>query len=198
MYISITGNVASGKSCLARVFAEHGYAYIKEPVEENEYLVDCLKDPKRWCAIMEIDLELRFYNDVMSAKNEDELLIITDWGYPRVFAMMGKDSGNISNREYNTFLRLTKCIDNIAPDITFYLDVSPDECYRRCIEERKRKCESGLPLEFFQGLDKAYKRYFKENGVNVSYLRNSSWEDQKDNIRKFILANFLPGAANGP
>jgi thymidylate kinase len=80
--------------------------------------------------------------------------VYSDW----VFAEKNRLDGNISEEgfAYYEALRAQLLAELPLPHFTLYLDVSPEECYRRVHTLRKRDCESGIPLEYLSGLHHCY------------------------------------------
>jgi deoxyadenosine/deoxycytidine kinase len=80
-----------------------------------------------------------------------------------VFAMTATERGFMTREEFElyeeTFRNMSR--DIMPPDVFVYLDVSPDECYRR-MEHRARKEEGGVPLDYLEHLDRNYKKLLKE------------------------------------
>jgi deoxyadenosine/deoxycytidine kinase len=88
-----------------------------------------------------------------------------------VFATTAMEQGFMSKEEYELYVDVFRNMsrDIMPPDIFIYLNVDPEECYRR-MGSRGRKQESGVPLDYLQHLDKNYQKLISEmrrRGVRV-------------------------------
>jgi deoxyadenosine kinase len=66
-------------------------------------------------------------------------------------------------RDFQTYVSLFNNMSNFMkkPNIIVHLDVSPEESLRR-IKLRDRGCESGITLEYLQGLHAAYEEFIAD------------------------------------
>ena len=88
-----------------------------------------------------------------------------------VFATTAMERGFMTKEEYELYVDFFRNMsrDVMPPDIFLYLDVPPEECYRR-MSVRGREQEEGVPLDYLQHLDKNYKILIQEmrrRGVRV-------------------------------
>ncbi len=88
-----------------------------------------------------------------------------------VFATTAKDRGFMTPKQYDLYIDLFRNMsrDVMPPDIFVYLDVPPEECYRR-MAARGRRQEDGVPLEYLQQLYDNYQKMLTEmrrRGVRV-------------------------------
>lgn len=88
-----------------------------------------------------------------------------------VFATTAMERGFMTREEYELYVDVFRNMsrDVMPPDIFVFLDVPPEECYRR-MAARAREQESGVPLDYLQHLDKNYKLLVQEmrrRGVRV-------------------------------
>lgn len=88
-----------------------------------------------------------------------------------VFATTAMEQDFMTREEYDLYVDVFRNMsrDIMPPDIFIYLYVKPEECFRR-MNTRKRKEETGVPLEYLQHLDHNYKKLVKEmrrRGVKV-------------------------------
>ena len=88
-----------------------------------------------------------------------------------VFATTAMERGFMTRQEFELYVDVFRNMsrDVMPPDIFVYLDVSPEECFRR-MASRARDEETGVPLDYLQQLDKNYKLLIQEmrrRGVRV-------------------------------
>eukprot|EP00033_Pygsuia_biforma_P004220 GCRY01004628.1.p1 GENE.GCRY01004628.1~~GCRY01004628.1.p1 ORF type:complete len:237 (-),score=32.46 GCRY01004628.1:176-844(-) len=95
-----------------------------------------------------------------------------------VFAEKNRMDGNISVSEYRYYLALRKqLLEGLPfPHIVLYLDVKPELCFQR-IMQRKRECESGIPLDYLQGLDHCYRNMLRGMEELGSCVLTLQWDN---------------------
>jgi len=105
--------------------------------------------------------------------------VFSDW----VFAERGRLDENISPDGFMHYMKLRESmLEKLPkPDVVVYVDVPPEECYKR-IAIRARDCESSLPLAYLEGLHECYEKlmYNMQNeGVRVIRLDWNNFGDTK-------------------
>jgi len=92
-------------------------------------------------------------------------------------------------RDYQTYVSLFSNMSNFMkkPNIIVHLDVSPEESLRR-IKLRNRDCESGITLEYLQGLHAAYEEFINDIArvipvIKVNYSEFRTAEDMAEKIK---------------
>ncbi len=88
-----------------------------------------------------------------------------------VFATTAMEQKFMTKEEYELYVDVFRNMsrDIMPPDLFIYLFVKPEECFRR-MNIRKRKEETGVPLEYLKHLDLNYRKLIKEmrrRGVKV-------------------------------
>lgn len=102
------------------------------------------------------------------------------------FAMMHKNSGNITDVEWKAYLDVLHSEQFEHPDYVVYLETTPNNAFKRCIN-RARKGENTYTLKYFQELFEVYR-----NVIPVSPSKNIlviDWNEDrtKDSIVEPIL-----------
>ena len=64
----------------------------------------------------------------------------------------------------------------MVPHVTLYLDAKPETCLAN-INSRSRGCESGIPLEYLQGLDDLYREMVLELKKKGSQVVEIDWNE---------------------
>ena len=85
---------------------------------------------------------------------------------------MLKDSGMMDQRDYNTYIELFQNMSNFMkkPNIIVHLELSPEEAMERIIS-RARGCETGITVEYLQGLHKAYDEFIAEIAKTIPVIK---------------------------
>jgi thymidylate kinase len=146
--------------------------------------------------------------------------IFSDW----VFAEKNRLDGNISSEGFWYYTQLReKMLQRLPfPHTTVYLDVDPQECFTRIHGLRKRyvtfsflgvvfaashalgwfsrsaaEVDSGIPLEYLQGLDRCYQQFLEEmnsKGSNVLKVDWSKFGDLSTIKDQVLKSHDLPSA----
>ncbi|KYR01425.1 deoxyguanosine kinase [Tieghemostelium lacteum] len=175
--IIMEGNISAGKTYLSQKLGEHlGYKVFFEPTTTNPYLSEFYKDPTKYALVMQLWLLNQRYNTYLNAlsyslkHNNGVILdrsVYSDW----VFAENCRVEGLISKDGFQEYLNAReKLLSDIPlPNMTIYLDVSPQECLKRIQTIRKRECEQSITLEYLQGLDLCYNKFLDDMMIkNIS------------------------------
>lgn len=172
MYIAIAGNIGSGKSTLTEKLAKY-YGWIPkyETVTYNPYLEDYYADIPRWAFAMEIYYLKQRFSDLL-AINQSSATIVQDRSIFEgvyVFARNNKLMGNLSERDYNTYMELFEQMLHVAkmPDLMIYLRSSVAHLINN-IQHRGRNYEQQMPLNYLENLNKLYEDFiFSQYKGNV-------------------------------
>ena len=124
MHIGIAGNIGSGKTTLTRMLSEHyGWTPKYEAVTYNPYLEDYYKDIKRWSFNLEVYFLQQRFKDVLEIASSDDVIIqdrtIFEGVY--IFVANNKAMGNLSDRDYETYMDL----DDVSGQGPGSSDLSP-------------------------------------------------------------------------
>lgn len=160
MHIGIAGNIGSGKTTLTKLLAEHyGWTPRYESVTYNPYLEDYYKDIPRWSFNLETYFLTQRFKDVLEIAKSDGVIIqdrtIFEGVY--IFVANNKALGNLSDRDYQTFMDLFDLMMSLvkAPDLLIYLKSSIPHLVSQ-IQKRGREYEQSISLEYLAGLNARY------------------------------------------
>lgn len=160
MHIGIAGNIGSGKTTLTGMLAEHyGWTPKYEAVSYNPYLEDYYKDIPRWSFNLETYFLTQRFKDVLEIAKSDDVIIqdrtIFEGVY--IFVANNKALGNLSDRDYQTFMDLFDLMMSLvkAPDLLIYLKSSIPHLVSQ-IQKRGREYEQSISLEYLAGLNSRY------------------------------------------
>ena len=160
MHIAIAGNIGSGKSTLTRMLAKHyGWEPRFEAVEHNPYLEDYYRDIHRWSFNLEIYFLKERFRDMLSIARSEKTIIQDRTIYEGVYVFMAnnKAMGNLSDRDYETYMELFEQMATLLrePDLLIYLRASVPHLVGN-IQQRGRDYEQTMQLEYLQNLNERY------------------------------------------
>ena len=166
MHIGIAGNIGSGKTTLTRMLSEHyGWTPKYEAVTYNPYMEDYYKDIKRWSFNLEVYFLQQRFKDVLEIASSDDVIIqdrtIFEGVY--IFVANNKAMGNLSDRDYETYMDLFKLMMSLvkAPDLLIYLRSSVPHLVSQ-IQKRGREYEKSIELDYLEGLNNRYEQWISE------------------------------------
>ena len=160
MHIAIAGNIGSGKSTLTQLLAKHyGWEARFESVEHNPYLEDYYRDIHRWSFNLEVYFLKERFRDLIAISKADHTIIQdrTIFEGVHVFMANNHDMGNLSDRDYATYMELFEQMMHLVriPDLMIYLRASVPHLVDN-IQKRGRSYEQTIQLEYLQNLNRRY------------------------------------------
>ena len=186
MHIGIAGNIGSGKTTLTRMLAEHyGWTPKYESVTYNPYLEDYYKDIPRWSYNLETYFLAQRFKDLLEISRSDDVIIQdrTILEGVRIFVANNFDLGNLSQRDYDTYMLLYNLMMSMVrpPDLLIYLRASVPHLVAR-IQKRGRDYEQSISLEYLGGLNRRYEEWigsYRENLLTID-ADNLDFENNPD------------------
>lgn len=158
--VLVAGNIGTGKTSLTERLGDRlGWRTAFESVIDNPYLSDFYQDMGAWSFHLQIyflghraQQHLELIRDSRSAIADRSI-----YEDVKIFARALFHQGSLSERDYMSYRRVFQQITNHLPepDLLIYL-VAPPEILLKRIEERGRKMESGITLEYISLLDSFY------------------------------------------
>ena len=188
MHIGIAGNIGSGKTTLTTMLAEHyGWTPKFEAVSYNPYLEDYYKDIPRWSYNLETYFLAQRFKDVLEIAGSEDTIIqdrtIFEGVY--IFVANNKALGNLSERDYNTFMELFHLMMSMVklPDLLIYLKSSVPHLVSQ-IQKRGRDYEQTISLEYLAGLNKRYDEWIAsyEGNVLVIDADNLDFKERPEDV----------------
>lgn len=167
MHIAVAGNIGSGKSTLTRMLARHyGWEPRYESVDGNPYLEDYYRDIHRWSFNLEVYFLKERFRDLLAITNADRDIIQDRTIYEGVYVFMAnnKAMGNLSQRDYETYMELFAQMMSMVrvPDLMIYLRASVPHLVGN-IQKRGREYEQTIQLEYLQNLNRRYDDFIQNN-----------------------------------
>jgi deoxyadenosine/deoxycytidine kinase len=160
MHIAVAGNIGSGKSTLTNLLARHyGWEPRFEAVEGNPYLEDYYHDIHRWSFNLEVYFLKERFRDLIAISQTDHTIIQDRTIYEGVYVFMenNKAMGNLSDRDYETYMELFEQMMSMVklPDLMIYLRASVPHLVSN-IQKRGRDYEQAIQLDYLQNLNERY------------------------------------------
>ena len=160
MHIAIAGNIGSGKSTLTAMLAKHyGWEPRYEAVADNPYLEDYYRDIHRWSFNLEVYFLKERFRDLLSIEQADHTVIQDRTIFEGVYVFMqnNKAMGNLSDRDYHTYMELFEQMMSVVhyPDLMIYLRASVPHLVGN-IQKRGRSYEQTIQLEYLENLNRRY------------------------------------------
>ena len=165
MHIVIAGNIGSGKSTLTQMLAKHyGWEPRYETVAENPYLEDYYRDLHRWSFNLEVFFLKERFRDLIDIAHADHTIIQDRSIFEGVYVFMAnnKAMGNLSDRDYATFMELFEQMMTVVrvPDLMIYLRASVAHLVGN-IQKRGRDYEQQIQLDYLENLNRRYDDFIK-------------------------------------
>lgn len=163
MHIAIAGNIGCGKTTLTKMLAKHyGWEPRFEAVNYNPYLEDYYKDIERWSFPLEVYFLKERFKDILDINASDHTIVQDRSIFEgvHVFVANNKAQGNLSDRDYETFMELFEQMMSIVkmPDLMIYLRASIPHLVAN-IQKRGREYEQQIQIEYLQGLNERYEDF---------------------------------------
>ena len=160
MHIAIAGNIGSGKSTLTQMLAKHyGWEPRYESVDNNPYLEDYYRDIHRWSFNLEVYFLKERFRDLLAIAESQHSIIQDRTIYEGVYVFMqnNKAMGNLSDRDYETYMELFAQMMSMVrvPDLMIYLRASVPHLVAN-IQKRGREYEQTIQLDYLQNLNERY------------------------------------------
>ncbi len=158
--VLVAGNIGTGKTSLTERLGERlGWRTGYESVIDNPYLGDFYQDMTAWSFHLQIYFlghRAQQHLELVSDK-KDAIADRSIYEDVEIFARALYDQGSLTERDYLSYRRVFQLIAGglPEPDLLIYL-IAPPKILRQRIEERGRKIESGITLEYLALLDSFY------------------------------------------
>lgn len=160
-YVCIEGVIGVGKTSLTTLLGEYLNAQmIYEQPEENPFLQDFYRDPKRFAFQTQLFFLLSRYRQQQESFQTDLFYQYTVSDYlfakDRIFAHL-----NLEDRELYLYDRVASLLerDIPKPDLVVYLQSKTDRLLEN-IRRRGRSYEKGISVDYIRSLNEAYNRFF--------------------------------------
>lgn len=176
MHIAIAGNIGSGKTTLTRMLTEHyGWEAKYEDVDVNPYLSDFYNDMQRWSFNLQIYFLNKRFKGVVDIHNASNTVVQdrTIYEDARILAPNLHAMGLMSTRDFENYKSLFDLMISLVrpPDLLIYLKSSIPNLVHQ-IQKRGRAYESGIRLDYLQGLNERYEEWFESYNDGKKLILN--------------------------
>ncbi len=193
-YIAIEGVIGVGKTSLANLLAEKINAkLILEQPDNNPYLKDFYRDPKRYAFQTQLFFLLSRYRQLLNLPQQDlfHKYLVADYLFAKdkIFAFL-----NLERRDLVLYERVATLMEEELPkpDLVIYLQATTERLIAN-IKKRKIEYEKNISSEYIKKLNDAYNDFFFRytetpllviNTSEIDFVHN---EDDLNDLLKQIL-----------
>lgn len=163
VFVSIAGNIGSGKSCLTRLLSDiYGWVPYYESVTDNPYLSDFYADMSRWSFNLQVYFLSHRFRTHKEILNCDKSVIQDRSIYEdvEIFAKNLHKLGRMEQRDYenyrNLFAEMTSYLK--PPDLLIYLRANIDTLVNQ-ISIRSRSFEKSIEKSYLEELNSSYEEW---------------------------------------
>lgn len=185
-YICVEGVIGVGKTSLVSMCGEVMNARLMyEKPEENPFLEDFYRDPRRYAFQVQLFFLLSRYRQQQEFFQQDLFyeMMVSDYLFAkdRIFATL-----NLDDRELVLYDRVASLLeqDIPTPDLVIYLQSSPERLMTN-IRRRGRHYEQSISEEYIRSLNEAYNRFFFHYHGTPLLVVNCTQIDFVNNPRHF-------------
>ena len=170
IFISIAGNIGSGKSSLTKKIAEQfDFTPYFESVDDNPYLQDFYGDMKRWS----FNLQVYFLSHRFKTHKEilmNEKSVIQDrsiYEDVEIFAKNLHTMGNMTDRDYANYRQLFAEMTYFLrpPDLLVYLKANTETLVKQ-IQKRGRVFEKDIDVSYLELLNTSYEEWISNYNLS--------------------------------
>ena len=172
-FIVIEGNIGAGKTTLAHMLATEFQAkLITERFEENPFLPEFYKDPKRYAFPLEMSFLADRYQQLIDELSEPDLFssfVVSDYFVIKSLIFAGV---TLKDEEYELYRKIFGFMyrDLRKPDLYVYLHRSTDDLLKN-IEKRGREYERNITADYLKNVHEGYMKFIKsQRDLNVLFL----------------------------
>ncbi len=160
-YIVIEGPLGVGKTSLARMLADKlDGETLLEDVEENPFLADFYRDPRKYAFQTQIFFLLRRYQQSQEIGQIGlfNRVIVTDYLFDkdRIFA-----GNNLAEKEFWLYDQLYRLLKGRVPppDLVIFLQARTEVLMHR-IRQRGRRYERGVGNRYLEEINRSFNEFF--------------------------------------
>ncbi|HVB03836.1 MAG TPA: deoxynucleoside kinase [Chitinophagaceae bacterium] len=164
-FISVEGNIGSGKTTLAAMLADHFNGKpVLEQFAENPFLARFYEDPQQFAFPLELFFLAERYKQLKDTLQTRDIFggaVISDYLFTKslLFARV-----NLPEEEYRIYQKLFDILSPqiVQPDLLIYLH-APLARLMDNIRKRNRSYEQKITPEYLFNLQEAYVQYIKQH-----------------------------------
>ncbi len=171
-FITIEGNIGSGKTTLAQLLSDHFNArLILEEFADNPFLPKFYENKEQYAFPLELFFMAERYKqlkDLLQTKDLFHSVTISDYMFTKclLFAKV-----NLSEEEFSLYQKLFNIINPqlVQPDLLVYLH-APINKLKENIKKRNRSYEQSIDPEYLFSLQEMYTQYIKQHSIKTLFI----------------------------
>lgn len=171
-FITIEGNIGSGKTTLAHILAKHFNArLILEQFADNPFLPKFYENPGQYAFPLELFFMAERYKQLKELVYTNDLFqrfTISDYLFTKclLFAKV-----NLPEEEFRLYQKLFEIIHSqlVQPDILLYLH-APVSKLQQNIKKRNRPYEQGIADGYLFNIQEAYTSYIRQHNIKTIFI----------------------------
>jgi deoxyadenosine/deoxycytidine kinase len=171
-FVTIEGNIGSGKTTLAHMLAKHFNArLILEQFADNPFLPKFYENPGQYAFPLELFFMAERYKQLKELIHTSDLfqnVTISDYLFTKclLFAKV-----NLPEEEFRLYQKLFEIIHTqlVKPDILVYLH-APVSRLQQNIRKRNRPYEQGIPDAYLFNIQEAYTNYIRQHNIKTIFI----------------------------
>ncbi len=166
MYITIAGNIGSGKTTLTTMLSKHyGWEASYENIDDNPYIASFYEDMQRWSFNIQIYYLNKRFRQIADS-HESKKSVVHDrtiFEDAHIFAPNLHEMGLMPTRDFETYLALYHLISKFIqpPDLLIYLKADVSTLVSQ-IQKRGRSFENSIRIDYLQSLNERYEKWISE------------------------------------
>ena len=191
-FITIEGNIGSGKTTLAQLLSDHFNArLILEEFADNPFLPKFYENKEQYAFPLELFFMAERYKqlkDLLQTKDLFHSITISDYMFTKclLFAKV-----NLPEEEFLLYQKLFNIINPqlVQPDLLVYLH-APISKLQENIKKRNRSYEQSIDPEYLFSLQEMYTQYIKQHNLKTLFIdvTNADFLKNPDQFQKIIDA----------
>ena len=171
-FITIEGNIGSGKTTLAQLLSDHFNArLILEEFADNPFLPKFYENKEQYAFPLELFFMAERYKqlkDLLQTKDLFHSVTISDYMFTKclLFAKV-----NLPEEEFSLYQKLFNIINPqlVQPDLLVYLH-APISKLKENIKKRNRSYEQSIDPEYLLSLQEMYTQYIKQHNIKTLFI----------------------------
>lgn len=175
-FITIEGNIGSGKTTLAHLLSKHFNArLILEEFADNPFLPKFYENKQQYAFPLELFFMAERYKqlkELLQTKDMFHNITISDYMFTKclLFAKV-----NLSEDEFLLYQKLFDIINPqlVQPDLLIYLH-APVTRLKENIKKRNRIYEQSIEPEYLFSLQETYTQYIKQHNIKTLFIDASA------------------------
>jgi deoxyadenosine/deoxycytidine kinase len=193
MYISVAGNIGSGKTTLTRLLAGHyDWEAHYEDIEENPYLNDFYEDMQRLSFNLQVYFLYSRFSKIAEFQKSPKVSINdrTIYEDAYIFAPNLHSMGLMSTRDFDNYFALFNLINSLLspPDLLIYLRASVPTLVNQ-IQKRGRKYENSIRIDYLKRLNERYEAWISTYNLGKLLIIDvdaNNFSENKEHLSEVI------------